>query len=446
MNIEQSAIYQRYVERNQRSRSHAERARRRVPTGTSRSLLRHPPFPFYVDRARGVTSLDLDGNERIDFHNNYTTLVHGHGHPVIMEAIEKQLERGTTYSAPGAQELALADSLCSRISSVEQVVFNNSGTEAVMVALRIARAVTGRNRIGKFEGGYHGASDFVMVGGHDLPAPDDPAGVSEPRADVGGLPAAATADVVLMRYNDPQAVRDAVRLWGHELAAIIVEPVLGAGGVIPADAEFLAVLREETRRGGIILICDEVITLRQAIGGAQGYYGLDPDLTTMAKIIGGGFPVGAVGGRRAFMRALDGDGAVANLGTFSANPMTMCAGLAAVELLDEAAIAHINALGERARLGLSAVIARHDLPAQVSGTGSLFQVHWTRATLTDARGPATADPQLNLLTFLGLLNHGVQLSMRGIGALSTPMTVEHIDTLTAAFAEVVGDLRRENWC
>lgn len=445
MNVEQSTIYQRYVENNQRSRGHAERARHRVPTGTSRSLLRHPPFPFYVDRAQGVTSLDLDGNERIDFHNNYTTLVHGHGHPAILGAIEKQLERGTTYSAPGAQELALADSLCRRIGSVDQVVFNNSGTEAVMVALRIARAVTGRNRIGKFEGGYHGASDFVMVGGHDLPAPDDPVGVSEPRADVGGLPAAATADVVLMRYNDPQAVREAVRRCGSELAAIIVEPVLGAGGVIPAEAEFLATLRDETRRAGIVLICDEVITLRQAVGGAQGYYGLDPDLTTMAKIIGGGFPVGAVGGRQEFMRALDGDGPVANLGTFSANPMTMCAGLAAMELLDEAAIAHINALGERARLGLSSIIARHDLPAQVSGTGSLFQIHWTRAPLTDARGPATADPQLNLLTFLGLLNHGVQLSMRGIGALSTPMTNAHIDTLVAGFDEVASALRQERW-
>lgn len=446
MNIEDSAPYRDYVARNPRSKAHAERARERVPTGTSRSLLRHPPFPFYVERAQGVTSVDLDGNERIDFHNNYTTLVHGHGHPAIRAAVDAQLERGTTYSAPGSQELALAECLCARVRSVEQVVFNNSGSEAVMVALRIARAITGRNRIGKFEGGYHGSTDFVMVGGHGLPAPDDPVRVSTPLADVGGLPAAATADTILMRYNDPQAVRDAVRRHGPELAAIIVEPILGAGGVIPAQPEFLAVCREETRRAGIVLICDEVITLRHAVGGAQGYYGLDPDLTTMAKTIGGGFPIGAVGGRRAFMRVLDGEGQVANLGTFSANPMSMCAGLAAMDLLDEAAIGHINALGERARLGLAAVIARHDLPAQVSGAGSLFQIHWTRAPLTDARGPATANAQLNVLTFLGLLNRGVQLSMRGIGALSTPMTTDHIDTLVARFDEVADELRGAGWC
>ena len=446
MSIEISRAWRDYVVRNPRSRAHAERASRYVPSGTSRSLLRHPPFPFYVERALGVTGIDLDGNARIDFHNNYTTLVHGHGHPQVMAAVERQLANGTTYSAPGAQEFALAQHLCGRISSVEQVVFNNSGTEAVMVALRIARAVTGRNRIGKFEGGYHGSSDFVMVGGHGLLAPDDPVGVTTPHADVGGLPAAACNDVVLMRYNDAQAVREAVATYGGELAAIIVEPIQGAGGVLPAQAEFLRVLREETRRAGIVLICDEVITLRHAVGGAQGYYGFDPDLTTMAKIIGGGFPVGAVGGRREFMRCLEADGAVANLGTFSANPMTMAAGLAAMELLDEAAIAHINALGDRTRERLAATIASHALSAQVCGAGSLFQVHWTQLPLTDARAVESADLTLNLLTFLGLLNRGIQLSMRGIGAISTPMTVEHIDTLVNAFDDTVRELRSEGRC
>ncbi|MCB1745602.1 MAG: aspartate aminotransferase family protein [Gammaproteobacteria bacterium] len=445
MNIEDSTAWRTWLAQNPRSRAHAERASRRVPSGTSRSLLRHPPFPFYVERAAGVTSVDLDGNERIDCHNNYTTLIHGHGHPVIRAAIERQLALGTTYSAPGAQEYALAEHLCGRVNSVEQVVFNNSGTEAVMVALRIARAVTGRNRIAKFEGGYHGATDFVMVGGHGLPAPDDPVRVSEPHADVGGLPAAASTDVVLIRYNDAEAVREAVARFGDELAAIIVEPIQGAGGVIPATAEFLHVLREETRRTGIVLICDEVITLRHAVGGAQGFYGLDPDLTTMAKIIGGGFPVGAVGGRQEFMQSLDAGGAVANLGTFSANPMTMAAGLAAMELLDEAAIGHLNALGERVRDGLRAVIAALGLPAQVSGAGSLFQVHWTRQPLVDARTAERADPDLNLLTFLGLANRGVQLSMRGIGALSTPMTTAIIDTLIDAFADTARELRADGY-
>jgi glutamate-1-semialdehyde 2,1-aminomutase len=446
--LRESSLYRAFVAQNAKSREHADRVRERIPTGTSRSLLRHPPFPFYVDRAQGIHSSDLDGNQRIDFHNNYTTMIHGHGHPRIQAAVQRQLELGTSYSAPGVQEYELVELLCRRINSVEQVVFNNSGTEAVLLALRIARALTGRNRIGKFEGGYHGFSDFVMVGGHELPEPDDPVKVSVPTADVGGLPAAASDDVVLIRYNDPEAVREAVARYGGELAAIIVEPILGGGGMIPAQAEFLAVLRAETERAGIVLICDEVITLRHAYGGAQGHYGLEPDLTTMAKTIGGGFPIGAVGGPRDVMRVL-GDpeegGTVANLGTFSANPISITAGLEAMRLMDEAAIAHVNELGERACKGLSACLEAHGAPAQVSGAGSLFQVHWTEAPLNDARGAATADSTQNLLTFLGLCNRGVQLSMRGTGAMSTPMRTGDVDLLIAAFDETLQEMKGEGW-
>jgi glutamate-1-semialdehyde 2,1-aminomutase len=448
MELEQSGIFRTYVDQNPRSREHAERAKAFVPTGTSRSLLRHPPFPFYTAHAEGVYATDLDGNRRIDFNNNYTAQLHGHGHPVITAAVAEQLPHGTAYSSPGAHEFELARLLCERIPSVEQVVFNNSGTEAVMVAIRCARAHTGRNRIGLFEGAYHGSSDFVMVGGHGLPAPDDPIRLSEPQADVGGLPRAATADVVLMRYNDPEAVGEAVRLYGDELAAILVEPILGAGGVIPAEAGFLNVLREETERAGIVLICDEVISLRQTVGGAQAWYGLRPDLTTMAKIIGGGFPIGAVGGRREFMRCFDDPadgGSVANLGTFSANPISITAGLAAMRLLDEAVISDLNALGDKARAGLEECLGRHAAPAAVSGTGSLFEVHWTLEPLRDARAAQTADPTLNLLTFLGLCNRGVQLSMRGIGALSTPMTAEHCETLVNAFDETLVEIKQEGW-
>ncbi len=262
------------------------------------------------------------------------------------------------------------------------------------------------------------------------------------------MPATATEDVVLMNYNDPQAVREAVEGFGEQLAAIIVEPILGAGGVIPAEPEFLEVLRSETARAGVVLICDEVITLRHAIGGAQGHYGLEPDLTTMAKTIGGGFPVGAVGGRREVMRVVGDPGrgaTVANLGTFSANPISMVAGLETMRLLDETAIEHVNSLGDRARKGLSDRIVEHAVPAQVSGAGSLFQVHWTEAPLRDGRGPAAADRDRNLLVFLGLCNRGVQVSKSGIGALSTPMTAADIDKLLDAFDETVREMRAGGW-
>ena len=449
MDVSKSTEWRQYLEQNSNSRRHAEKVGKIVPSGSSRSLLRHPPFPFFVNHAAGISSVDLDGNERLDFHNNYTTLIHGHGHPEIMAAVKEQLPKGTSYSAPVVQEARLVDLLTNRIGGVDQVVFNNSGSEAVMVALRIARAVTGKQLIGKFEGGYHGSSDFVMVGGHEIPDVDDPVKVSKPKPDMAGLPDAATDQVVLIKYNDVEAVKEAVAQYGDDMAAMIVEPIMFAGGVVPATPEFLQAIRDETARKGIIFICDEVVTLRQAVGGAQGYYGIDPDLTTMAKTIGGGFPVGAVGGKREFMKCLndasDG-GTVANLGTFSANPMSVTAGAVAMELLDEAAIAHINQLGDKARAGLQSIIQTHDVAAQVSGTGSLFQIHWTDTPITDARASMSGNPDQVLLNFIGMCNRGVQLSMRGNAALSTPMTEATIDTMLNAFDETVASMCAEGYC
>ena len=448
MNVLESSIIRAFEAQNGESLAHAEQARHAIPTGTSRALLRHVPFTSYTDHASGVFTTDIDGNRRIDFHGNYTALIHGHAHPSLIEAVHEQLPRGTAYSAPPVQEQALAEHLASRVAAVDQVVFNNSGSEAVMVALRAARAITGRDKIVKFEGAYHGSSDFVMVGGHGLPAPDDPCAISSPKPDVGGIPQAATRDVVLVRYNDPDAIRTAISRHAAELAAVIVEPMLGAGGLIAADPDFMAVVREETSRAGIVLICDEVITLRQAVGGAQSFYDLEPDLTTMAKIIGGGFPIGAVGGKRSFMACFEDPalgGTVANLGTFSANPVSTNAGLAAMELLDERAIANLNDLGARLRTGLRDVIARHDLGAQITGDGSLFHIHWTREPLTDTRAVETANEDLKLLTFLGLANRGFQISIRGLCCLSTPMTTSHADDFVAAFEDTVTEIAAEGW-
>jgi glutamate-1-semialdehyde 2,1-aminomutase len=448
MQLTDSAIFRRFVETNGKSQRHAERARAHVPTGTSRALLRHAPFPFYTVKGEGAYTTDLDGNRRIDFHGNYTAMIHGHADPEITAAVVARLPTGTAYSSPSVDEEALAALLCERVSSIDQVVFNNSGSEAVMVALRAARAVTGRNRIGRFEGGYHGSSDFMLTGGHHLPAIDDPMLVSTPQPDFAGLPRAACEDVVLMRYNSPEAVVEAVQRHGQELAAIIVEPMLGAGGIIPADPEFLRVLRDETRRAGIVLICDEVITLRQAVGGAQSLYQLEPDLTTMAKIIGGGFPIGAVGGKREFMRCFnepERGGTTANLGTFSANAISVTAGLTAMRKLDASTIARLNQLGDHTRQAVAKVLTVHAPGAQVSGAGSLFQVHWTRAPLRDARAVESADQTLKLLTCLGLANRGIHISVRGMGALSTPMTEEHVALLVDALEGTLREMASEGW-
>ena len=445
--LESSRALQQYVAQNARSKAHAERAREYIPSGLSRGLLRHAPFPFYTASGQGATTTDLDGNRRIDFHGNYSATIHGHAHPQITAAVAAQIPLGTAYSAPPAQEAALAEHLCGRVPGVEQVVFNNSGSEAVMVAIRVARAYTGRERLGMFEGCYHGSTDFVLVGGHGLPAVDDPVRVSTPHEDMAGLPKSASEGAVLMRYNDPQAVIDAVEQYGDEMAAILIEPILYAGGAVPADPEFLRVVREQTERKGIVLICDEVVTLRQAVGGAQAYYGIQPDLTTMAKIIGGGFPIGAVGGMKEYMKILNAPedgGIVANLGTFSANPISTGAGLVAMELLDEAAIGELNRLGEMLRTGVGEVITRHGVRAQVSGSGSLFQIHWTDVPISDARGVETGSEELSLLTFIGLANRGIHTSARGIGCLSTPMGEREIDAFVAAFDDTVAEMKQEN--
>jgi len=443
-----SSIVRTFEATNRTSQAHAQRAQAAVPTGMSRSLLRHSPFASFTAEAKGVWTTDLDGNRRIDFHGNYAALIHGHGHPVILDAVSQQLARGTAYSTPAGQELRLANHLQGRVASIDRVLFNNSGTEAVLVALRAARALTGRNRIAKFEGGYHGFSDFVMVGGHALPPASSPIGVSIAQPDTAGLPLAAQQDVVLIRYNDIGAVREAMQRYGQELAAVIIEPMLGSGGVIPASPDFLAAVREETAKAGVLLICDEVISLRLAYGGLQSHYGLEPDITTMAKIIGGGFPIGAVGGQAAAMAAFEdcaGDRQVFNLGTFSANPVSVTAGLAAMQLLDPTTMTRLNDLGERARSGLQSVIDRRGLRAAVTGLGSMFQLHWTEQVPTDPRTVESADPDLKLLTFLGLANRGIQTSMRGMCCLSTPMETTHIDHLVGAFEDTVAELIVDGW-
>ncbi|MDC1127699.1 aspartate aminotransferase family protein [Gammaproteobacteria bacterium] len=443
--LESSTIFSEYEKMNRKSKEHMSRARAVIPSGMSRGLLRHAPFPFYVASGDGCHTVDMDGNRRLDFHGNYTAQIHGHGHEKISKAVLDQLPKGTSYPAPPVHETALAEIICDRIPGVDQVVFNNSGTEAVMVAIRAARAHTGRNRVALFEGCYHGSSDSVLVGGSDLPSPTDAVRVSEPGADMGGLPSGTTKDAVLIKYNDSEAVKEAVIKYGDQLAAIVVEPIMGAGGVIPAKREFLDTIRKETKKHGIVMICDEVISLRQAVGGAQSYYGVIPDMTTMGKIIGGGFPIGGVGGLREFMTPLSEIGTVANLGTFSANPISMCAGVAGMEALDEGAIADLNRQGDLLRAGMESSIQRSNAGAQVSGVGSLFWLHWTEMPVDCPRIVEQASSELSLLTYIGLLNRGVQVSARGMACLSTPMEDGDIELFIAALDDTLEELKRDAW-
>lgn len=448
MNVSESRIYRTYLEQTPRSRALFESASQHLPGGSTRMTLYHKPYPIYAESGEGCMLRDVDGRVRIDYINNFTSLIHGHANPKVVAAVADQMPRGTAYASPTEYEILLAKEIKRRVPSVESMLFNNSGSEAVMGAVRAARAFTGRTKIAKFEGAYHGSYDYVAISGKSLPRPGSDPDAPQATLDSQGLHPSALSDAVVMRYNSIPSLERALSIHGKDLAAILVEPICGSGGMIPADADFISALRRETERRGILMICDEVIALRLGFGGGQGMYGVKPDLTTMAKIIGGGFPIGAFGGRRDVMEvfAVGGAGPRAlHLGTFNANPISARAGLETLWQLDEAAFARLNALGDSARAGLRAALKARGVTGQVSGAGSLFQFHFTATPVTDYASAKSGNADIAFLMFLGMMNRGIQLASRGMGCLSTPMRQEEIDRMLAAFDATLHDLQREGW-
>jgi len=448
MEFNTSDIVKRFVAANPKSAAHNVRARKVVPGGTSRATMLQAPFPVYLADAGGAWVIDLDGNQRLDLNNNMCAMIHGHAHPVIVAAVKEQIEHMSASTSVSMREAELAETMCARVASIEKIVFNNSGTEAVMVAIRAARAFTGRNLIARFEGGYHGFYDPVLIGAFSVPDVDADTSAHKPVRDMAGMPAGVTDDAILLPYNDPAAVVEAFRTYGDKLAAIIVEPMLGAGGMIPATPEFLQTIRDESARSGTVMICDEVITLRAATGGAQSTYGITPDLTTMGKIIGGGYPVGAIGGRAEIMDVFlppSEGGSVMFMGTFNSNPVTVAAGLATLDLLDEAAITRLNGLGERMRTGFRASIEQRQVPAQVTGASSCIDIHFTRREVRSTRDVNTADATLQQICCLGLANHGVVLPGARKGALSTAMTEADVDQAISCLDVTLDEMAAEGW-
>jgi glutamate-1-semialdehyde 2,1-aminomutase len=424
-----------YRARTTRSLQLHERAQRVMPGGSTRTTVHFTPHPLYLESGQGSRVVDVDGTERLDFIQNYTALILGHAHPAVAAAIHERADRGTAFAATNPFEVDLATELTGRVPSVERVRFLSSGTEATMFAMRLARVFTGRTAIARVEGGYHGTHDVAEVSAHPdlaLAGPDhEPVAV----ADSAGTPPWALEQTVVLPFNDPDAAETILRREAGRLAGVIVEPVLGAGGMIPAWPEFLERLRSVTAELGLVLIFDEVISLRVAPGGGQERYGVTPDLTTMGKIIGGGLPVAAFGGSPALMDLLDPDreGGLAQGGTYNGNPLGMAAGLAALRELTPPVYARLEELGDRLREGLQAVFDRHDVAAQVTGVASLFQVHFTSQPVTDYRAAARGDHALGRAFFLEMLNRGILLAPRGAGAICTPMGDAEVDAfLTAA--------------
>ena len=423
-----------------------QRANRVLPGGASRNTVLRKPQPLYAAHATGCRITDVDGVERIDFANNMASLIHGHAHPAIVAAVTSQLQRGTAYTMATEIELRYAEELCSRSPGFDQLRFVNSGTEAVMGSLKAARAFTGRSKIAKIEGTYHGVYDFAEVSQTASPTTwgsvDAPASVPVAH----GTPRSVLDDVVVVPLNDVQRAIDILDRHSGEIACVLIDVMPHRAGLIPADQDFVASLAQWAKSDGALLLCDEVITFRTTHGGAQQSYNLTPDITAMGKIIGGGFPVGAIAGRRDVMDLMNPHGdnyLLPYSGTFSANPITMTAGLTAMTLFDNDEIERVNHLGRLAIEGLQAVIRARGYDASVTGAGSLFRIHMQADAPRNYRDSfPSSDASERLKAFFdALLDQGILLVYSCMGAISTAMSEREVEQLIGAVDGALGSLR-----
>jgi len=420
------------------SRELYERASRVMPGGNTRHSIALAPYPIYAQSGRGCRVTDVEGDERIDFLNNYTSLVLGHADPQVTAAVQRRVASGTAFTMPTPEDVELAELLVARVPYVDQVRFCNSGSEAVMLAVKAARAYTGRHKIAKFEGAYHGIYDYVQVS--EGPSADEWGEVDAPTSVIErGTPPGVAQDVVVLPWNRLEECRRLLAEHQDDLAAIIVDPMpLGIGMIAPRPG-FLHFLREETERYGMLLMADEVLNFRLAYHGAAHAFGIEPDLASFGKIIGGGFPVGAVGGSRRVMSVFDHTGKlrVHHGGTFNANPVTVTAGLETMKQMTPEAFDRLNRMGDTIREKLARMLRDRGIAAQICGSGSMFLVHLTGEELIDFRslhGFSRNNPAYSELCHK-MLQRGIIISPRGLfGCLSTPMNEGELDAFVDALS------------
>jgi glutamate-1-semialdehyde 2,1-aminomutase len=414
-----------------------ERAKASLPGGVSRNTVLRMPHPLYADHAAGCRVTDIEGVERIDFANNMASLIHGHAHPEIVRAVQTQVARGSAFTLATEIEVDYAELICARSTSFDQVRFVNSGTEAVMGAVKAARAFTGRPKIAKVEGAYHGLYDFAEVSQTSKPENWGDSDRPESVAVAHGTPSTVLEQVVIIPFNDPETAISILDEHRGDIACVLVDPMPHRVGLVPADTEFVHRLREWTENDGSLLVFDEVITFRTELGGFQDRFHVKPDLTALGKMIGGGFPVGAIVGSREVMQVMNPLTETVRFphsGTFSANPVTMTAGITAMRLYDESAVQRLNSLTLRAVEGVREAIGRTGVPACVTGGGSIFRVHLKPSPPQNHREAfMTADESTRLSVLLDhLLEAGFMMINTCSAALSTAMGEAEIDALVAA--------------
>jgi glutamate-1-semialdehyde 2,1-aminomutase len=406
-----------YAARNGNSLQAFERAADYLPGGTTRTGLFYAPFPTFVARGKDAQLWDVDGKSYVDALSEYTAGLLGHSNPVVLRAMREAIDDGLSFGGQIEDEARFARLIVERFPSIDKVRFANSGTEANVSAIATALHYTGRSKVLVFEGAYHGGSLNFPV--------------------YGPSPLNTRLDIVQVPYNDINATRRIIKAEAEALGVVLVEPMLGAGGSIPAEREFLAVLREETARHGIVLIFDEIQTSRLAPNGMQGHWGITPDMTTLGKYMAGGLAFGAFGGREDIMALFDPrqPSSLALSGTFNNNSLGMRVGTAVLsEVVTAAALQQLTARGERLRKRLNAMLTRAGVVAQFTGFGSIMGIHFAPGPFRNARDAALSDPRLRELFYLHMLEEGVWIARRGMMALSLALTDDDLDKVFAAVA------------
>ena len=430
-----------YASTRSKSQKLHEEACLYLPGGDTRTVTFFEPFPHYIVRGDGAYIYDADGNKLLDFQNNYTSLIHGHAHAPTIKAVHKQIMRGSAYTSPIELQTRLAKIITERFPGIDLVRFTNSGTEANMHVLRAARAFTGKAKIIKTEGGYHGTTDVFE-------ASVDPnlkkAGTLDnikviPESK--GVSANALKDVLVVPFNDVERTKKVIEENYKDVACFIIEPVMGSAGQITPLPGYLKAVRELTEKYGILLIFDEVVTGRLSYGGAQELYGVIPDLTSLGKIIGGGTPIGAFGGRQDIMKLYDPrEKKMYHSGTFNGNAISMAAGVAAMEDYGRDKVDYINGLGQIFTDELRRRIEQIGLRIRINGVGSLFNTIFSDRPVTSYRDMATSHEDLNQLLYMSLLTKGVFIAPRGMYCISTAMQQADLDFAAKMFEEALAEM------
>jgi len=417
------------------SKSYAafERAKKLIPGGVNspaRAFGAVGGHPLFIEHAKGAYLFDLDGNRFIDYIGSWGPMILGHAHEQVIESIIRAAHLGTSYGAPTQNESRIAELILAAFPSMQRVRLVSSGTEATMSAIRVARGFTRRDRIIKFSGCYHGHFDSLLVSAGSAAAtlgvPDSP-----------GVTPGTSQDTIVLNYNDCQSLRQTLDQFGHSIAAVILEPVVGNMGTVIPTPEFLKTLREETKRHGVVLIFDEVMTgFRVAYGGAQELFGIEPDMTTLGKIVGGGLPLAAYGGRSEIMDHVMPAGKVYQAGTLSGNPLATAAGAKTLELLrDDPPYEYLESLGKRLADGLLAAATKHGIAAQMQRVGSMMTLFFNPNPVVDWPSADRSNRQLFAKYFWGLIERGVYMPCSQFEALffSRAHTIQDIDhTIQAA--------------